>query len=339
MKKMRLSGYGTVFCLLLLLAGCLGLTVGQEHKDNFAPMISGIGLSEGLFQLSEMDMHLHAGMERELAMQDWIDLAVKDGRKTLLLLDHLELYRMDQQDHKEWIAKNRVKDWYPCGKDGHLALMKSFSQSGKRKDVLVFSGWEISETELDTTLEAEPMRLAEVIGWHISSNRNGPPPDGKKLLKRTRQIILAQEQFHVPMIIFHPFSMRIENILRRAQLTGRNPDSITTTEYRFFQPGEQEELIGLLRGRSVYIEIPRGLASYWQNPLIRQAFIEDIRPLAEAGVQFIVSTDAHGVRSYQKPFDPRSYCDDLKVTPENTNTIIRELLAIRAKHALLNRSN
>jgi histidinol phosphatase-like PHP family hydrolase len=296
-------------------------------------------LAEGLFQLSEMDMHLHAGMEREMAMAPWIDLAVKDGRKVLLLLDHLELYRMNRQEHKEWVAKNKVKDWYPCAREGHLALMKDIKQAAKRKDVLVFSGWEVSETELDTVLEAEPMRLAEVIGWHISSNRNGPPPDGKKLLKRTRQIIKAQEQFHVPMIIFHPFSMRIENILRRAQQTGRDPATITTAEYRFFQPGEQQELIGLLRDRSIYIEIPRGLTGYWQNPLIRQAFIEDIHPLAEAGVQFIVSTDAHGVRSYQKPFNPRSYCDDLAVTTENTNTIIRELLAIRAKTALRLRAN
>jgi len=320
--------------LLVLLAVAFWPMQAQTQPQHVPPPISGYGLQQGLFQLSEMDLHLHAGMEREMEMSDWIDLAVKDGRKALLLLDHLELYRMTPQEHKAWVAQHKFRDWYPVGKAGHLALMKSFTEAGKRKDVLVFTGWEISETELDSVLEAEPMRLAEVIGWHISSNRNGPPPDGKKLLKRARQIIQAQERFPVPMILFHPFSMRIENILRAAQQSGRDPATITTAEYRFFQPDEQSELIGLLHGRSIYIEIPRGLTGYWQNPLIRQAFIEDIRPLAQAGVQFIVSTDAHGVRSYKTAFNPRQYCDQLGVTPENSNSLIRELLAIRARQAL-----
>ncbi|MGH9661249.1 MAG: hypothetical protein ACRD96_22060, partial [Bryobacteraceae bacterium] len=44
------------------------------------------------FGLREMDFHLHAGMERPVALDEWIDLAVADGRRVMLLLDHIELY-------------------------------------------------------------------------------------------------------------------------------------------------------------------------------------------------------------------------------------------------------
>lgn len=84
----------------------------------------------------------------------------------------------------------------------------------------------------------------------------------------------------------------------------------------------------------MYIEISRGWSALWDDAIVREAFTEDIRPLVEGGLKFTVSTDAHGLESFKKPFNPKSYCHDLGITPENVNTIIRELLAIRAKRNL-----
>ena len=53
----------------------------------------GQGLPSSLFEMREMDMHLHGGLEREIDLEPWIDLAVGDGRKVIVLVDHLELYR------------------------------------------------------------------------------------------------------------------------------------------------------------------------------------------------------------------------------------------------------
>ena len=329
----------SVFSLHLGLA--LFLFIGMnpvkaQHQDQkYIAPISGQGLENGLYALNEMDMHIHAGMERDLPLNEWIDYSVKDGRKVLVLLDHIELYRMDQKEHDAWVKKNNKTDWYPIGTKGHIALMNDFADAEKRNDVLTFRGWEISERELDGELEVEPMKMAEVIGWHISPNNGGPAPNGQTLLKRTQQIIKAQKQFPVPMILFHPFSMRIENLTRTAQKSGQDMASISVKDYLFFQPGEQAELIELLRGQSIYIEISKGLRHYWENEKVRKAVYQDVRPLVEAGVQFIVSTDAHGVKSLTKPFNPKYYCDELGITPENTNTIVRELLAIRVKNTLV----
>ncbi|MBI1787125.1 MAG: hypothetical protein HYR60_06165 [Acidobacteria bacterium] len=107
-------------------------------------------------------------------------------------------------------------------------------------------------------------------------------------------------------------------------------------EYRFFRAGEQEELIRLLRGASIYIEMNRDTEQYFDDPNCRAALEADIVPLVKAGVQFTIASDNHHLRAANKPFDPDRYCRPFGVTETNTNTIVRELLALRARR-LLNR--
>ena len=299
-----------------------------------AQNIAGTGLPSALFELREMDMHNHSGKERDAPLNKWIDLSVKDGRKVMVILDHLELYRMSTKETKEWTEERKFQNWYPTAIDGHKALMNDLSSIEDRDDIITFRGWEISEDELDTGIEVAPMKLSEVIGWHISPQNGREAPNGQTLLKRASQVIEVQKKFPIPMILFHPFSMRIENIQRTAEKSNRTIATISKDEYRFFKPGEQEKLIEILRGQSVYIEISHDLSRYWDNKTVRESVIEDVRPLVEAGIQFTVSTDAHGVNSLNN-FNPNYYCDDLGITPKNTNAIVGELMALRAKRNLL----
>ncbi|MEN6603712.1 MAG: hypothetical protein ABFD86_14975 [Bryobacteraceae bacterium] len=295
--------------------------------------VPGQGLAEGLFQLHEMDMHLHAGMERPVDMKTWIDLAVKDGRKVFVLLDHIELYRRSQADYDAWREKSKFFALYPLGAAGHRALMTDFDNVARRGDVIVFKGWEVSERELDSGLEDAPLRMADVLGFHISPNNGGAPPNGGTLIKRVRQLLEAQKKYPVPMILFHPFPMRMENLQRTAQKQGRDAKTITASEYRFFQPGEQEELIRLLKGQSIYVEMNWDTEAYWKIPACREALIADIKPLADGGVQFTVGSDSHYLGHMRKSFRPAPWCEPAGVTALNTNTIVRELLAIRTKRS------
>jgi hypothetical protein len=292
------------------------------------------GLEAGRFRLNEMDLHLHSGMERPVALNEWLDLAVADGRRFFLLLDHLELYRKSPQEYEAWRTKGGFEARYPVGPAGHRALFAGFDAAARRHDVIIFKGWEVGETELDTGLEWEPMRMADAIGWHISPRNGGDPPNGQTLLHRARQVLAVQKQLPVPMILLHPFPMRIENLRRTAEKNHKDVHKISAAEYRFFRGGEQEELIRLLRGTSVYIEMSRDTENYFDDPACREALIADILPLARGGVQFTISTDNHHLRAANKPFDPDAYCRPTGVTESNTNGIVRELLAIRARKAL-----
>lgn len=68
-------------------------------------------------------------------------------------------------------------------------------------------------------------------------------------------------------------------------------------EYRFFRAGEQEELIRLLRGASIYIEMNRDTEQYFDDPNCRAALEADIVPLVKAGVQFTIASDNHHLRA------------------------------------------
>lgn len=323
MKRFQVIILAAFFCTVLIDSG------SAQNKTTAKP------IQEGLFQLNEIDMHVHAGKEREVPLNEWIDLFVNDGRKVLLLLDHLELYRMNEKEHKEWIAEDKLVDWYPNPGSARTDFMNDLSNAQKRDDILIFKGWEIWEGELDEGLEKEPMKYAEVIGWHLSKAAwDGKAPMGKEIIHRARQILEVQNEFPVPMIIFHPFTGHYRQVQEEAVKSGRDISSIKKEEYRYFTPAEQKELIEVLHGTSVYIEVSKGWSSLFKNPAAREAFIEDIRPLVEGGLKFTVSTDAHKKTSFKETFEPELYCNDLGITPENANAIIRELLAIRTKKTI-----
>lgn len=280
--------------------------------------------------LHEMDMHLHCGLERPVALDKWIDIAAHDGRRAIVMLDHLELYRKTPAEYDAWLAEKKFPRWYPMGEEGRRAFDAELDAViAARPDLELFKGWEIYEGELDTGIEEAPMRMADVVGWHISPNNGGAAPNGQTLIKRAQQVKELQKRFPIPMILFHPFTMRIENLQRTAQATGLDPKTITVDEYRFFQPGEQEQLARILKGSSIYVEIGKTTGAMWLDPVVRESFVRDIKPLADLGVQFTVSTDNHYMIHTQQKFQPDVYCPELGVTPENTNTIVRELLRLR----------
>ncbi len=207
-------------------------------------------LANALFRLNEIDLHYHSGMERPVSLDEWLRMAAADGRRVVALTDHLELYRKTPAEYEAWRAKGKFEARYPLGAPGHTALMRDFESAAQRHKLILFKAWEIYEGELDTGVEAAPMGMVDLIGWHISPNHAGAPPDGKLLLKRVAQIKEVQKRFPVPMILFHPFPMRLEHIQRKAKADGRDLASIRVDEYRFFQPGEQEQLAALRQWQS-----------------------------------------------------------------------------------------
>jgi hypothetical protein len=267
-----------------------------------------------------MDLHLHAGMERQTTLEKWLDLAVADGRKVVVLLDHLELYRRTEAEQQSWLARRPdITARYPRGDAGHRALEADFARMrATRRDLVIFTGWEVSEKELDEGTEPDVLRRADLIGWHISPNNPGNAPDGAHLLRRARQVRALQKSLDKPMVLFHPFTMRVEKVRK-------HHPAPTAADYRFFHGDEQRQLAEVLRGAPIWIEIGRETGTCMKEPACRQAMLEDIRPLVALGVRFTVSTDAHSVRDQARTFRPEEFCAPLGVTPANVNTLVQEL--------------
>lgn len=270
-----------------------------------------------LFEPHELDFHFHSGKEREVSMEEWLDLAVAGGRRCFLMLDHLELYRPEEGQRQ----KN-----YPPSPAGRAAFLADVGRLKQRRDVWIFSGWEVFEGELDTGLEWEAMRQVEAIGWHISHLKGARPPDGALLIQRARQIKELQKKLPVPMILLHPFTPRIEGLRRT-----RDPKTIPSAEYQYFHGDEQRQLADLLGDGSVYVEINHSsMSSYWPEPVLREALVAAIRPLAEAGVQFSLGSDDHTLRQVRREYRPEVFCQACGIRPRQVNGMVRELLAQRA---------
>jgi len=184
----------------LLLAACL---VSQAQQ-----------VPTGLFNLNQLDLHYHSGMERPVDMAKWLDFAVKDGRRVVALIDHLELYRKSSEAYEKWRTERGFEARYPVGAAGHTALFADFDRAAKNSNLIVFKAWEIYEGELDTGIEEAPMRMVDLIGWHISPNHGGKPPDGKLLLRRVAQIKEIQKRYEQLFAEWQPaIEPRVDSML------------------------------------------------------------------------------------------------------------------------------
>ena len=67
------------------------LSAASPWSGEGQPKLALPGQPPVLLELEELDLHLHAGMERPLGLTKWIDLAVADGRKVILVRELLAL--------------------------------------------------------------------------------------------------------------------------------------------------------------------------------------------------------------------------------------------------------
>ena len=105
-------------------------------------MVTSQPLDTAWFQLREMDMHLHAGMERRVPLDEWVEMCIADGRKVIVLLDHLELYRKSEEEATSWATEREFEQWYPVGLEGKLAFLRDMERVRERSDIISFRGWD-----------------------------------------------------------------------------------------------------------------------------------------------------------------------------------------------------
>ncbi|MBI1789629.1 MAG: hypothetical protein HYR60_19010 [Acidobacteria bacterium] len=262
-----------------------------------------------------MDSHFHSGKEREIPLPEWVDLAAAKGRRALVLIDHLELYRAGEPPRRN----------YPAGEEGRRAFLRDVTAERKRRpDLAIYSGWEVFEGELDTGVEMDSLRMVDCLGWHISHLKGERPPDGSVLLKRAAQLRELQKKLPIPMMLFHPFSPRIEGLRRRG-------GDVEPGE-SYFHGDEQKRLADLLAGSNLFIEMNHSsLRGYWDRPRYRDFLVQAIRPLGEAGLNFTVGSDDHSLAHLRdRLYDPTPMNEACAVRPEQLRRFWEALQKDRA---------
>ena len=285
-----------------------------------------------------LDFHFHGGLEREpdLSLEQWVMIAQNSrqnpppamagiskadwlkrresvGRSCFLIVDHLELYRPERLEiTRRYVKKPR----YPLAPEGRKEFIAEVDAlRAARKDLIIFSGWEALETDFDTGLDMEALEMVDCVGWHIGKDPGGPVP-------RAKQICDLQKKLAMPMIMYHPFRQPVPK------------EGDTVASLRQLSPDQQKQLIDLLGDSSVYLEINISvMIQYWPKPLKRQAFIDDLRPLVEAGLEFAVGSDWHR-REDIEYYEPERYLADLGIHARQVTGIVGDLLTRSRKEAI-----
>jgi len=243
-----------------------------------------------------------------VSKEEWAKRPESVGRSCYLIVDHLEFYRPAQaQTTLKYIPTPR----YPLAPEGQKRFVAEVEALRKsRKDLIIFSGWEALETDVDTGLEWSAMEMVDCIGWHMDK-----PPDAGHYVQRAKQIRDVQRKLEKPVILYHPFRQPTPQ-----------PDETVATLRRLGRE-HQKQLIDILGDSSVYLEINLSvLLQYWPKPARRQAMIEDFQPLAEAGLEFTVGSDAHRIPDIEY-HEPERYLPELGIHPRQVTSIVGDLLA------------
>jgi hypothetical protein len=86
-----------------LLNGTVAVCLTAALSAQEIPAPAGTSISEALFELREFERHLHSRMERPIGIKEWLDLAVADGPKVVVMLDHPD-YRLFHSNEQQQLA-------------------------------------------------------------------------------------------------------------------------------------------------------------------------------------------------------------------------------------------
>ncbi len=269
----------------------------------------------------ELDLHVHAGLERVDALERMLALAEADGRKVCGLLDHAELYSRRPPSWGE-----SALDAAALLPDKEALLERRLEGPGvfyesAREAVAQYSGLvrfavglEVG-TALLPALPREWLDGADFLG--ICSGLPGRARWGEYLadaLRRARE--LAGEK---PVILHHPFRWRFATLAAEIE---RNPYALDPST--LFTESDADTLAAAARECGAYVEVNVATFQNWARGesarlVARRAFDW----LRERGVRFSLGSDMHALPA---SYSPEETCEALGVRPEDLRSGERFLL-------------
>jgi len=246
---------------------------------------------------NSIDLHVHAGIERPVPMDNWMDGLIRTGRTVLGLVDHYELYLKSDEDYVSYLARKGFPRWYANGLEGFRTFCNEVRQQGKRSDITVLLGlevyhgdfpdlfWILRGSESKTSyIRKDFLEGLDFIGCHISKTESFEPW-GDFLLKSAEKLSHTAHENGIIGVLFHPFDHSFW-----AHRQGMTPER----GLHIIEPDKLADFAEKMAKLDIYVEINWGSDSKNLNqPEFIREYIPVIQALKSQGVRFWLGSDVH----------------------------------------------
>ena len=263
----------------------------------------------------ELDLHVHAGLERVDALERMLAFAEADGRAVCGLLDHAELYgralprwggeSLDAADAAPVLPDKAT----PLERrlEGPHVFYESVREAVARYGgpVRFVVGLEVG-TELLRELPRQWLDGAEFLG--ICSGLPKGRAWGEYLADAVRRARgLAGDR---AIIVHHPFRWRLVTLAEEIE---RNPYAVDPAT--LFTERDADALAEAARENGAYVEVNVATFQNWaRDGCVRMLARRALDWLRERGVAFSLGSDMHAVPAR---YSPEEVCEELGVGPED----------------------
>lgn len=266
----------------------------------------------------EIDLHLHAGQEREVTMDRLVQTFIDQGVTFLGLLDHSELYEMGDQNLKDKLGRLV----YHSSLKG-LADFCSEIETVRRAhahDASIFKGLELPEWEM-LRVDHAFFKQADFLGCHMNTSCHDPNyrhftriSCGEHLAERAEQLLSICRPIGKPAVLFHPFHRRLQELRSRIESGGVvNSEDVFTEE-------DIETFLDRVAVEHLYIELNFGdLYTASTHPGLLKLLGRTCRRLKEGGISFSLGSDYH--RTPEEFPDPTELIRSLGIRLEDLSLI------------------
>ncbi len=233
--------------------------------------------------LNSVDLHVHAGIERPMAMDDWVQGLIKSGRKVLGLLDHYELYLKSDGEYEAYLERKGFPHWYSNGIAGFREFGQEVRQQGQKNDIKMLLGLEVYHGDFPD-IRPEFLEGLDFIGCHISKTESYEPW-GDFLLKSASKLSKFAHQHNLVGVLFHPFDHSFWSYRQGI---------VPPRKLNIIEPNKLADFADEMSSLDICVEINWGSDSQnLHNKVFLNEYIPVIKALKERNVLFWLGSDAH----------------------------------------------
>ena len=254
-----------------------------------------------IMNVNYIDLHIHAGIERPVTMDEWVAGLLRNGLIVLGLVDHYELYLKSDEDYAKYLTRKGFPRWYDNGVEGFQTFCNEVRQQGKRKNITVLLGLEVYHGDFPDVRE-DFLAGLDFIGCHISKTESFEPW-GDFLFRSAEKLSHTARSNGIVGVLFHPFDHSF--FLHRQGMTPKHGLHI-------IEPDKLEYFSERMAALDVCVELNWGSSSKNLNdPKLIREYIPVVQALKSQGVRFWLGSDVH--HSLNNVYDINRMCAVLDI--------------------------